>query len=161
EIAVRGPAVFSGYFDAPEETARALRGGWLHTGDAGTLDDDGHLYVLARQRAMLKRGGVPLAPRELEEAAQSVPGVRIAAAIGLPPAANASSEQIVLVFEREGDSETPPAQQVAAAIERTLGFAPDRVFVVPARSIPRTWNGKIRHRELREQFSALNPEARS
>jgi fatty-acyl-CoA synthase len=153
EILVRGPAVFAGYFDAPEETHRALRDGWLHTGDAGHLDEDGHLYVLARRRAMLKRGGVPLAPRELEEAAQSVPGVRIAAAIGLPATARSSTEEIVLVFEAEGAADDASlSRQIAAAIERTLGFAPERILAVAPRSIPRTWNGKIRHRELREQF---------
>ena len=83
EILVRGAAVFAGYFDQPTESAEILRGGWLHTGDAGRLDADGHLYVLGRRRAMLKRGGAPLAPREVEEAAAGLPGLRLAAAVGL------------------------------------------------------------------------------
>ena len=101
EILVRGPNVFAGYFDADDATARALRGGWLHTGDFGKLDADGNLYVLGRQRAMIKRGGVALAPRELEEAAQSVAGVRVAAALGVP---SGLTEEIVVVVEAEGDA---------------------------------------------------------
>ena len=149
EILVRGPSVFAGYFEAEEETAQTLRGGWLHTGDAGHLDDDGHLYVLGRQRAMLKRGGAALAPRELEEAAQSVPGVRIAAAVGIP---SAFTEEIVVVVEAEPGALLIEAL-VRAAIEQALGFVPDRVIVQEPRTIPRTSNGKIRHAALRERLS--------
>jgi len=145
EILVSSPSVFAGYFEAEEATARTLRDGWLYTGDTGYLDEDGYLYVLGRERAMLKRGGAALAPRELEEAAQSVDGVRIAAAVSLPAA---FTEEIVVVIEAE-----PGAQDleslVAAAIERALGFVPDRVLVQEPRTIPRTSNGKIQHAALR------------
>jgi acyl-CoA synthetase (AMP-forming)/AMP-acid ligase II len=94
---------------------------------------------------MIKRGGAPLAPRELEEAAQTVPAVRVAAAVGVP---RELTEEIVIVVE------TDPAAQdierlVATAVERALGFAPDRVVVVEPRTIPRTRNGKIQHAVLR------------
>ncbi|MEA2695622.1 MAG: hypothetical protein QOJ16_5009, partial [Acidobacteriota bacterium] len=115
EILVRGPAVFSGYFEAEEASREALEDGWLHTGDIGTLDADGHLYVLGRQRALLKRGGAPLAPRELEEAAERVPGIRIAAAVGLPPAGQAASEEVVVAVEADPAAATPPSQLAAAA----------------------------------------------
>ncbi len=153
EILVRSPAVFAGYFEAEEASAEALRDGWLHTGDIGRLDPDGHLYVLGRKRALLKRGGVPVAPRELEEAAQSVPGIRIAAAIGLPPAPEAATEEIVVAAEVDPAAALPQlAAAVARAIEAALGFAPDRVLVLAPRTIPRTTNGKIRHRRLRDEL---------
>jgi fatty-acyl-CoA synthase len=151
EILVRGAAVFAGYFEAAAASVEALRDGWLHTGDVGRLDGDGHLYVLGRRRALLKRGGAPLAPRELEEAA-SVPGVRVAAAVGLPPSEGAVTEEIVVAFEADPASAAPLPQlaaEVAAAIERSAGFAPDQVVALAPRSIPRTANGKIRHPELR------------
>lgn len=154
EILVRGPAVFAGYFDAPEATAETLRDGWLHTGDIGHFDEGGRLYVLGRKRAMLKRGGAVLAPRELEEAAQSVPGVKIAAAVGLPPSEERSTEEIVVVIELGGDA--ADAHGIVTAVSRAVqldaGFAPDRVMVVAPRSIPRTWNGKIRHDALRKEI---------
>src|SRR3954452_18521322 len=87
EILVRGGIVFAGYLDAPEATEEVLRDGWLHTGDLGHVDDEGRLYVLGRRRAMIKRGGAVVAPREIEEAAQEVDGVRVAAAVGVPDAA--------------------------------------------------------------------------
>ncbi|HKI00543.1 MAG TPA: AMP-binding protein [Thermoanaerobaculia bacterium] len=150
EILVRGPAVFAGYFEAAEATRETLRGGWLHTGDVGALDSAGHLYVLGRQRALIKRGGAPLAPRELEEPAGRVPGVRLAAAVGLPPAPGASTEEIVVAVEADPAAAPEPlAAAVAAAVESALGFAPDRVVVMAPRTIPRTANGKIRHHELR------------
>ena len=155
EILVRSPGCFSGYFEAPEASRQALDGGWLHTGDVGSLDTDGHLYVLARERALLKRGGIPLAPRELEEPVERLPGARIAAAVGLPPAGERASEEIVLAVERDSGNDVPPAQLAAAAsaaIEAVAGFAPEAVVVLAPRSIPRTENGKIRYQELRRKL---------
>lgn len=154
EILVRGEGVFAGYFDADEATAETLRDGWLHTGDIGRLDADGELYILGRRRAMLKRGGAVLAPRELEEAAQKVDGVRIAAAVGIARADESMTEEIVLAIEADARAGDPDALSAAVAqeVHRTLGFAPDRVIVVPPRGIPRTYNGKIRHDALRKEL---------
>ncbi|MEA2560605.1 MAG: hypothetical protein QOH06_2109 [Acidobacteriota bacterium] len=162
EILVRGPAVFAGYFEAEEATREALRGGWLHTGDMGRLDADGHLYVLGRKRALLKRGGATLAPRELEETAEGVPGVKMAAAMGLPPSSDAITEEIVLAVEADPDAEPSQlAWAVSAALEKALGFAPDGVLVLAPRTIPRTANGKIRHAVLRDAILAGNLDERS
>jgi fatty-acyl-CoA synthase len=155
EILVRGPSVFAGYFEAEEATRETLRDGWLHTGDIGRLDADGHLYVLGRKRALLKRGGAPLAPRELEEIAEGVPGVKMAAAVGLPPGSDAASEEIVLAVEAEPAAAPPQlAWAVSAAVEEALGFAPDGVLVLAPRTIPRTPNGKVRHAALRDAILA-------
>jgi fatty-acyl-CoA synthase len=158
ELLVRGPGVFAGYFEAEEATEEALHDGWLHTGDVGHLDDDGNVYVLGRKRAMLKRGGAAIAPRELEEAAQEVPGVKVAAAIGV---ATKSTEEIVLIVEAEIEAE-PLALAVSQAIRKLLGFAPQRVLVVKPRTILRTYNGKLRHDALRTALTsgALEPDIR-
>ncbi|HEX3583132.1 MAG TPA: AMP-binding protein [Thermoanaerobaculia bacterium] len=150
EILVKSPAVFAGYFDAASATEQALRGGWLHTGDVGSLDGDGNLYVLGRRRAMIKRGGAMLAPREIEEAVQLLPNVRVAAAVGV---ASELTEKIVVVVEVKED--VPSMEKlVAATVERTIGIAPDEVVVQKRGSIPRTSNGKIRHAVLRDQLAA-------
>jgi acyl-CoA synthetase (AMP-forming)/AMP-acid ligase II len=143
EILVRSPSVFAGYFG---EEPRHIE--WLRTGDAGHLDEDGNLYVLGRRRAMIKRGGAALAPRELEEAAQSVRGVRIAAAVGIP---GEWTETVVVVVERDPGAEDVE-RRVASAVEEAIGFVPDRVVVQEPRTIPRTANGKIQHAVLREQL---------
>jgi fatty-acyl-CoA synthase len=111
EILVRGDVVFAGYFDAPEESRRALREGWLHTGDIGYLDEEGRLFVLGRTRAMIKRGGGVIASRELEEAAQEVDDVRVAAAVSLPAGAELN-EPIVVAVETSRQS-TRPSSTVA------------------------------------------------
>jgi fatty-acyl-CoA synthase len=149
EILVRSEGLFAGYFDAEAETARVLRDGWLHTGDTGFLDSDHHLYILGRTRSMLKRGGSVLAPRELEEAAQRVRGVSVAAAVGI---AREGTEEIVVAIEGEGDHATLSAN-VADAIRDALGFAPERVVVLERRGIPRTHNGKVRHDALRAMLT--------
>lgn len=155
EILVRGETVFAGYFDSEEETARALADGWLHTGDLGRIDANGELYVLGRTRAMIKRGGAVVSPRELEEAALTVRGVKIAAAIGIPSPASAK-EQIVVAIEAGAEDRACITAEVADAVFRRLGFAPDRVVVMPSRSIPRTANGKIRHEALRDLLASMN-----
>ena len=116
--------------------------------------------MLARKRALLKRGGAPLAPRELEEAAERVSGVRAAAAVGLPPASDASTEAIALVIETEAADPAGLAAAAAAAVEEALGFAPDEVLVVAPRTIPRTPNGKVRHAHLRASLLEGQVESR-
>ena len=163
EILVRGPAVFAGYFEAEEASAEALHDGWLHTGDFGRLEADGHLYVLGRKRAMLKRGGAPLAPRELEEAAERVPGLRSAVAVGWPPSSETATEEIVVAVEADPAAAPPPeiAAAVAARIEEALGVSPDDVVVLAPRSIPRTPNGKVRHWLLRKELLEGDLERRN
>jgi fatty-acyl-CoA synthase len=150
EIRVRGEAVFSGYLDAPEETARVLRDGWLHTGDSGYLDGAGRLYVLGRRSGMLKRFGSVVAPRELEEAAEQVEGVRIAAAIGIP--GKDGEDEIVVAVETRSRQCDPDAVRtdVLRRVAAAVGFAPRRVCVLAPRTIPRTDNGKVRHAALAE-----------
>jgi long-chain-fatty-acid--[acyl-carrier-protein] ligase len=155
EILVRGDSVFAGYLDAPEETAAVLRDRWLHTGDVGYLDDAGRLFVLGRRRAMIKRGGGVIAPRELEDAAHAIPGVQFAAAVGTPPGASqtAVSERVSVLVEadaRAADDIAAMTASVSDAIRDSLGFAPHDVLVVRPRSIPRTDSGKVRYGAVRE-----------
>jgi acyl-CoA synthetase (AMP-forming)/AMP-acid ligase II len=152
EIVVRGDSVFAGYFEAPGETAAALRDGWLHTGDVGYLDDAGRLFVLGRQRAMIKRGGGVIAPRELEDAAHTIPGVQFAAALGTPLSKTPTSERVSVFVEAErSDAEDAAAMtaSVSDAIRHSLGFSPHDIVIVRPRTIPRTGSGKIRYGELK------------
>ena len=155
EILLRGGTIFAGYLDAPEATEEVLRDGWLHTGDVGYVDGEGRLFVLGRERAMIKRGGAVVAPRELEEAAQSVEGVGIVAAAGVPDRGAGMTEAVAVVAEhkRAGTAEAKiVADAVMRAVRDALGFGPATVAVVPPRTIPRTENGKIRHARLREML---------
>lgn len=84
EIAVKNPSVFRGYWNKPEETRRALRNGWVYTGDIGKIDDEGYLTFLGRKKEMIKTSGFSVFPEEVEEYLGRHPAVKMAAAIGIP-----------------------------------------------------------------------------
>ncbi|CUR47369.1 long-chain-fatty-acid--CoA ligase [Alloalcanivorax xenomutans] len=84
EIVVRGPVVMQGYWNKPEQTEDALRGGWMHTGDAGYMDEDGFVYVVDRIKDMIVTGGENVYSAEVEEAVLQLPQVAQCAVIGIP-----------------------------------------------------------------------------
>ncbi|CAG1016340.1 fatty-acyl-CoA synthase [Burkholderiaceae bacterium] len=84
EICCRGPAVFAGYFNNPEATQKAFRGGWFHTGDLGRVDSRGLLYITGRESDMYISGGSNVYPREVEEVLLTHPGVAEVAVLGVP-----------------------------------------------------------------------------
>jgi long-chain acyl-CoA synthetase len=84
EIVARGHNVMKGYYKRPEETAEATRGGWFHTGDIGTFDEDGFLTIVDRKKDMILRGGMNVYPREVEEVLMTHPAISLAAVIGVP-----------------------------------------------------------------------------
>ena len=84
EIICRGPNVMKGYYKDPEGTAEALKGGWLHTGDIGRMDEEGFVYIVDRKKDMIISGGENIYPREIEEVLFSHPKIREAAVVGAP-----------------------------------------------------------------------------
>ncbi len=84
EVVIRGHNVMKGYYNRPAETAEALRGGWLHTGDIGVLDEDGFLSIVDRKKDLILRGGMNVYPREIEEVLLTHPAVSLAAVVGVP-----------------------------------------------------------------------------
>ena len=84
EVRVRGPQFIEGYRNRPEETAHAIRGGWLYTGDIGTLVEDGYLFLVDRKKELINVGGEKVFPREVDEVLHAHPAVREAAAVGVP-----------------------------------------------------------------------------
>jgi acyl-CoA synthetase (AMP-forming)/AMP-acid ligase II len=84
EISFRGPGLFERYLNDAEKTAASIRGGWFHTGDAGTLDEDGRLTYVGRLKDMLKVGGENVAAMEIEAFLQTHPGVKVAQVVGVP-----------------------------------------------------------------------------
>jgi fatty-acyl-CoA synthase len=135
EICVRGPLVMKGYWNKPEETAQALRHGWLHTGDMARQDADGFLYIVDRSKDMIISGGFNVFPREVEDALSMHPAVAAAAVVGVPdpkwgeavralvvlrPGASVSAEDLMaLVRERKGAVYTPKAIDFVDALPMT------------------------------------------
>lgn len=152
-ILVRGPVVSDGYWNDVGATAEAFQDGWFDTSDVGRLDAGGHLFVLARTRAMIKRAGASIAPREIEEVVDLIVGVRRSAAIGVLADREAWTEDLIVVAETERHLSEADRRALRAAVfdgtRWAMGFAPRDVLLTSAGSIPRTSTGKIRYEELK------------
>jgi acyl-CoA synthetase (AMP-forming)/AMP-acid ligase II len=158
EIRVRGPSVFDGYFQDEAATRQVLRDGWLYTGDVGVIDGQRHLFLTARSRAVIKRAGTTIAPREIEEAVERVTGVTRSAATGVRRESTAGTEEIVVVAETEPGDATGRsrlrslAAEIAGEVTGRVGAAPGRILLVVPGTIPRTATDKVRYDELRRMI---------
>jgi long-chain acyl-CoA synthetase len=152
EIAVRAVANMSGYWNLPEATVRTLTpDGWLRTGDAGYLDEDGYVYIHDRVKDMIISGGENIYPAEVENAIFGHPDVADVAVIGVPD--ETWGEAVKAVVVPKPGREPDPAAIIAWARERIAGFkAPKTVDVIA--ELPRNASGKILRRELREPYWA-------
>lgn len=151
EIVVRGPGTMSGYEDDPEANRRAFHEGWFRTGDSGHLDAEGYLFITGRIKEIINRGGMKVAPAEIDEALMRHPAVADAAAFGVPhPTLGEDVAAAVVVRE----SATVSAQEL-----REFAFAhlaphkvPSTIVNVPR--LPRTAAGKLNRNELASDLQA-------
>jgi acyl-CoA synthetase (AMP-forming)/AMP-acid ligase II len=152
EIAVRAVANMSGYWNLPEATAATLTpDGWLRTGDAGYMDEDGYVYIHDRVKDMIISGGENIYPAEVENAIFGHPDVADVAVIGVPD--EKWGEAVKAVIVPKPGREPDPAAIIAWARERIAGFkAPKSVDLIA--ELPRNASGKILRRELREPYWA-------
>ncbi|HKU94583.1 MAG TPA: long-chain-fatty-acid--CoA ligase [Vineibacter sp.] len=149
EIAIRSPQVMKGYWKLPEASARAMRDGWLLTGDAGYLDDKGYLFIYDRVKDMIVSGGENIYPAEVESALFGHPAVADVAVIGVPD--ERWGEVVKAVVVRKPDADVTPAALIAWARERIAGYKlPKSVDFIDA--LPRNPTGKILKRELRKPY---------
>ncbi|WP_049574256.1 acyl-CoA synthetase [Nonomuraea sp. SBT364] len=149
EIVHRSPHAMLGYWNDPDKTAEAFRGGWFHSGDLGVMDADGYLSVVDRKKDMIKSGGENVASREVEEAIYQHPAVAEAAVFGMPDERWIEAVTAAVVL-RDGASLTS-AELVTFLRERLAPFkTPKRVEFVAA--LPKNASGKVLKRELREAF---------
>ena len=148
EICLRGPIVMQGYHNRPEDTADAIRDGWLHTGDIGYLDDDGHVYVVDRKKDMIIRGGENIYPAELEAVLYAHEAVAEAAVVGVPDAVYGENV-VAFVVLRNGTSVNQ--EQIIEHVSRHVARfkAPSRVHFITA--LPKSNIGKVLRRVLRER----------
>jgi acyl-CoA synthetase (AMP-forming)/AMP-acid ligase II len=149
QVIMRGPQLMRAYWNRPDETAEALRNGWLHTGDAGTLDQDGYLYILDRVKDMIVSGGENVYPRVVEDALMSHPAVAEVAVIGVPDPQWGESVK-ALVVRRDGAA-VQAADLIDYCRDRLAGFERPRSVEFPD-ELPRTASGKVLKRTLREPY---------
>ncbi len=150
EIAIRSDCVMLGYWNRPEETAKALlEGGWLRTGDAGMLDEEGYLFIQDRIKDMIISGGENIYPAEVESAVYGHPDIADIAVIGVPDPKWGEAVKAVIV--RKPGSSLNEADVIAYARQKIAGFkCPKSVDFVEA--LPRNPSGKILRRELRAPY---------
>lgn len=148
EIVVRSDMLMSGYFHNPEATAAVLKDGWMHTGDAGTMDEDGFLYVADRIKDMIVTGGENVYSIEVERVLFMHPAVREAAVIGVPSAQWGESVHAVIV-PRDGMSVTE-AELDAHCRAHIGGYKVPRSYEFRAEPLPVTPVGKVRKNVLRD-----------
>jgi acyl-CoA synthetase (AMP-forming)/AMP-acid ligase II len=149
EIIARGPQIMSGYWNMPVESAETLRGGWLHTGDAGVLDDEGYIYVQDRVKDMIVSGGENVYPRVVEDVLFQHPAVADAAVIGVPDEQWGETVKAIVVLRAE----------VTATDEEIIDFCRDKLggyerprSVDFVNTLPRNPTGKVLKRQLREPY---------
>jgi long-chain acyl-CoA synthetase len=147
ELCVRGGNVMQGYWNQPEETAKAMRGAWLLTGDIGYRDADGYYFITDRKKDMLLVNGINVYPREIEEILYQFPGVKEAAVIGKADPRK-GEQPIAFVAASEGVKlEEKELRQFVR--ERLADYkVPRKVVLLPA--LPRNATGKILKTALRE-----------
>jgi long-chain acyl-CoA synthetase len=149
EIIIRGPQVMQGYWNAPEETARALRNGWLYSGDIGWMDSDGYTYVVDRKKEMIKCRAFSIAPAELEAALLEHPDIADCGVVGVPDT-DAGEVPTAFVVPRKGCTLAEAALTEYFA-KRLAGYKMIRTWHLTD-AIPRTPSGKILRRILRDKL---------
>lgn len=151
EIVYRGPSLMEGYWGRPQDTRQALRGGWFHTGDAGSADEDGFIYIRDRIKDMIVSGGENVYPAEVESVISGHPDVADVAVIGVPD--ERWGETVKAIVVRRPGATLSGEELIAWARSRIAGYKrPRSVDFVPA--IPRNPSGKILKHELRERYWA-------
>ncbi|MGG3160939.1 fatty acid--CoA ligase family protein [Geobacillus stearothermophilus] len=150
ELVVRGPNVMKGYYKMPEETAAALRDGWLHTGDLARMDEEGYFYIVDRKKEMIIVGGYNVYPREVEEVLYSHPGVVEAAVIGVPDPDYGEAVRAYVVAK---NPELTEAELIAYCRERLAKYkVPSAIDFLD--ELPKNATGKILRRALKERLAS-------
>ena len=148
EICVRGGNVMLGYWNQPDETAKAFRDGWLLTGDIGCRDADGYYYITDRKKDMLLVNGINVYPREIEEVIHQFPNVKEVAVVGQPDPRRGEQAVAFVVSNETTIIDVDELQKFIR--EKLADFkVPRRIVLLPA--LPRNATGKILKTELRKQ----------
>ena len=148
ELCARGGNVMLGYYNQPDETARTLRGGWLHTGDLAKKDEEGYIYIVDRKKDMVIVAGLNVYPREVEEVIYQYPKVREAAVIGLPDKLRGEYVKAFVVL-KEGE-ECHSKELLRFMSEKLAAYKLPR-HIEFIESLPKNSTGKIMKRILKDQ----------
>jgi long-chain acyl-CoA synthetase len=146
ELQIRGPQVMRGYWNRPDETARAMRDGWFATGDVAQMDEDGYFAIVDRKKDVINTAGFKVWPREVEETLYAHPAVRLVAVVGVPDDYRGEAVKAFVV----------PRDGARVSVDELIGFCRERLTSYKAPRIvefraelPLTDTGKLLRRSLR------------
>ncbi len=156
EIWLKSDSLFSGYHRDPDHSARALKDGWLDTGDRGYLAE-GDLYFIAREKDLLVVGGEKYAPHDIETIVNRVPGVREGCAVvfGVLTEARGTESLVAVVETREADetARSRLRQRIGAEVQRATGLLLSQVLLVPPGGVEKTTSGKLARKATHSRYA--------
>ncbi|MGO4230114.1 long-chain fatty acid--CoA ligase [Arthrobacter sp. YAF34] len=154
EILVRGHNVFAGYLNNPEATQEAMVDGWFRTGDLGTMDEDGFIYVVDRTKDVIIRSGYNVYPREVEEVLSRHPAIAQVAVIGLPDELRGEEVCAVVILDPAHEGNPPSAQDIIHWSQQHLAKHKYPRHIRFAGEFPLGPSHKVLKRELRRTLAA-------
>ncbi|MBN2460384.1 MAG: AMP-binding protein [Candidatus Cloacimonetes bacterium] len=150
EVIMSGECVMKGYYKMEEETALAIRNGWLHSGDLGVMDADGYLKITGRIKDMIIRGGENIYPREIEEFLYTHPKIKDVQVVGVPD--QKYGEQVLAaIILKEGEIASP--EEIKDFCARNIARHNQPYYVVFVKNFPMTASGKIQKYKLRDEMA--------
>lgn len=149
EIVIKNPGVFKGYLNRPDATAETLRDGWVHTGDIGSVDEDGYLYFHGRIKEMIKSSGYSVFPEDVEALLNEHPGILQSAVIGVPDPIRGESVKAFIVLKPDYLGKVSEEEMIQWAKEKMAAYKYPR-FVEYIDKLPATGSGKVLRRLLKE-----------
>ncbi|MGC5328551.1 AMP-binding protein [Brevibacillus sp. SYSU BS000544] len=155
EILIKNPGVFKGYLNRPEETAKTLRDGWVHTGDIGKFDEEGYLYLLGRVKELIKCSGYSVFPEEVEQILLRHPAIVSAAVIGVPDPVRGESVKAFVLIKPEHQGTITAEEIISWSKEKMANYKYPR-FVEIRHSLPMTGAGKLLRRVLVDEEKQKN-----
>ncbi len=158
ELVIRGPQVMKGYWNDPEGTAEALRGGWLYTGDIAYVNGKGYLYVVGRKRDRIIAEGRTVWPSEIEEALASHPMVEAAVVVGVPDPLRCSTDVRAMVTLREWNNEEIAVRKLLKHCRERLEYFQVPAEITVAASLPMTTSGKVDRLAVEAELERLTLE---